>query len=128
MTTTIYGASDDLIEVEGACSEEFSVYNKCENETPAAYLACSDGTLLKVKYDGQWRFHLMKQGSAAYSKEEATDEAGSRPDGKPAYSDVVTLDGDVRWVVFTTQAAIEPVGRAFSRNMAAGSEAPHGRE
>jgi hypothetical protein len=85
---TVYGASDDLIEVEGDISEEFT-----PGEDESAYFAFSDGTVLFVEYaaDGFWRIHRRANGTAAYEKHEGTD-----PDDD--YSDRVTLDG-VSWVV-----------------------------
>lgn len=87
-TVTVYGASDDLIEVEGDLKEEFSGYEGTH------YLAFSDGTLLSVKYDdgGLWRINRLVQGSAACVKVEATDPEDD-------YSDKVTLTGALAWVV-----------------------------
>lgn len=63
--TKIYGASDDLIELEGQITEEF---NHCDNygEHVMAILAFSDGTLLEVDYDkdGIWRIKTLAQGDA----------------------------------------------------------------
>lgn len=88
---TIYGASDDLIEIEGAIGEEFN--HSTENP---AYLGFSDGTLLSVTYGAgnfaMWRITPIRYGTAKYSKVEATDEDKD-------YSDRVTLDGDIKWVV-----------------------------
>jgi hypothetical protein len=49
---TIYGASDDLIEVEGSIEEEFNV----DSDRPH-HLAFPEGSVLKVVYDedGIWR-------------------------------------------------------------------------
>lgn len=59
-TLKIYGASDDLIEIEGEnLDEEFSAYDLEDN----SHLAISDGTLLAVEYDkdGIWRFRAVFQ-------------------------------------------------------------------
>lgn len=82
-TVKIYGASDDLIEVEGSVREEFSA-NDEQN-----YLAFSDGTLLSVRYDreGFWRINRLREGSAAYDKREGADADHD-------YSDVVTLTAE----------------------------------
>ena len=100
-TLTIYGASDDLIEVDGDIREEF---DSCEEDK--AVLAFSDGTVLSVHYDGQWTFKRVVKGSATFTKDEATSDEGKRPDGKPAYSDVVTLEGEIRWVVYGRSMAM----------------------
>lgn len=88
--TTVTGASDDLIEIEGQVSEEFSAYGTDEDEPK--FLAFSDGTLLKVTYDGLWRFALVSRGTAEYSKEEGCEDEDT--------NDVVTLKGDIRWVCY----------------------------
>lgn len=93
MSVTIYGASDDLIEVEGDLREEFVHYS---NDAEPAYLAFSDGTLLSVVYGGGkeafWRIAPIRYGAAKYTLHQATDEDKD-------YSDRVTLDGDIQWVV-----------------------------
>lgn len=88
-TITIYGASDDLIEIEGDLREEFSSY---ENEI--THLGFSDGTVLSVHYgdDGFWRMNRLSVGSAEFEKTEGQNEDSD-------YSDRVTLRGDIRWVI-----------------------------
>jgi len=94
MKVVVYGASDDLIEIEGDLSEEFGAYDSGEPKT--RFLAFSDGTLLSIVYgiDGAyWRINRMVAGQATYEKHEATYDDGD-------YSDRVTLTGDnLRWVV-----------------------------
>lgn len=98
MPITIYGASDDLIEIEGEIREEFDSYQGCA-DNHGQHLACSDGTLLSVLYDqdGCWRFHRVTAGSADFAKTEGD------PDGD--YTDRVTLTGDIRWVALVSQIA-----------------------
>jgi hypothetical protein len=88
----IYGANDDLIEIEGALREEF------EGGDELSYLAFSDGTVLSAQYadDGCWRINRVATGTAVYSKVEAGADAPAN------YSDRVTLSGhagDLRWCV-----------------------------
>lgn len=84
----IRGHSDDVLCVEGDLTDEFYPGNK------PGYLAFSDGTLLSVQYTGGfWRVNRLQEGAAAFTKVEATD-----PDDE--YSDRVTLEGDIKWVVF----------------------------
>ena len=95
---TIYGASDDLIEIEGDITEEFNWYS--DNVEERRYLAFSDGTLLRVFYDedGIWRFNKVIDGLAHFEKVEG-DAIKDTPDR-------VTLSGYViRWVVFGEQFA-----------------------
>jgi len=86
---TIYGASDDLIEVEGDVNEEFSVGYL---QYPG-YIGCSDGTLLEVDYDtrGVWRFRALVG-------DPGIDPCPLNADDR--YSDVVTIAGPVEWVTF----------------------------
>ena len=65
-TITIYGASDDLIELEGAIRDEIS---PCNEDEPTR-LAFSDGTVLSVAYDadGCWRINRVAVGTAEMQK------------------------------------------------------------
>jgi hypothetical protein len=89
---TIYGASDDLIEVEGDLTEEFGHYQEA-----SALLACSDGTLLRIASDreGVWRLTRIAAGTATFTLTPGTDDR--------QHSDRVTLDGDVRWIVYADE-------------------------
>ncbi len=89
-TITIYGASDDLIEIEGDIRDELYA-----NDDESTKLAFSDGTVLSIEYnsDGLWKIFRLVEGSATVEKFEATD-----PDSEE-YSDRVTLKGDIQWVV-----------------------------
>lgn len=92
MKLTIYGASDDLIEIEGDIREEFNPIDE------SSKLAFSDGTVLSVSYtDGCWRINRLAKGTSEYSKIESE---GADSDN---YSDKVTLVGDIKWVVFGSQ-------------------------
>lgn len=83
---TIYGASDDLIEIDGDLREEFNAYDEDEG----VYVAFSDGTILRVKYDedGCWRITPTFLGRASYFKTEAMGA------DTPNYSDKVRLTLD----------------------------------
>jgi hypothetical protein len=84
-TVRVYGASDDLIEVEGPApvSDEFS-----GGEKPK-FVGFSDGTVLRVVYadDGCWRVTREVEGAAQYAH---TPAVGADDDN---YSDVATLIG-----------------------------------
>ena len=56
MATTIYGASDDLIEVDGDITEEFDAI-----EERPYYLGFSTGVVLRIEYgtDGIWHIRPM---------------------------------------------------------------------
>jgi hypothetical protein len=93
---TITGASDDLVEIDGDISEEFNWTAAGDDDTEQRFLAVSDGTLLRVRYDedGIWRLTTVVQGSSAAEKIEgvAADDT----------NDVVTLEqpDPFAWVVF----------------------------
>ena len=93
----IFGASDDLIEIEGDITEEFNIILE-ENES--AILAVSDGTLLKVSYDGCWRIVRIHAGMAGY---ERVYEAVGFDDDK--YSDEIELRWGFpfEWVALATE-------------------------
>lgn len=89
MSCTVYGASDDLIEVEGDVREEFYVLGSEEEN----YLAFSNGFVIKVTYDyrdGVWRIAPIV-GSVQVDQAPANDEAN--------YSDRAHIYGTVLWVV-----------------------------
>lgn len=99
MPVTIYGASDDLIEVRGDIYEEF---NPRSDDEPS-FLAFSDGTVLAVSYggDGEWIIRPRVRGTAALTHEHSLGpDADRREDGSSGYSDRVTLDGPIAWCVF----------------------------
>ena len=83
MRVTIYGFSDDLIEVEGDLWEEFGAY-----DTPKMLLF-SDGTELRIEYTapGLWRITDVKIKSGAVVEHRSDN-----------YGDVLTLEGDFQWV------------------------------
>ena len=86
---TIYGASDDLIEIEGAISEELNVYD-------SGFLHFNEGTVVSVVYDeeGLWKLSVVKQGTAAVVAHTfATDEEDD-------YSDKLILEGEISRVDF----------------------------
>lgn len=88
-TVEVYGASDDLIEVDGDLCDEFD-----GGYTPR-YLHFSEGTVLKVQYSpvedniyyGLWKIERVKEGTAEYAHAAATDPEDD-------YSDRVTLTGE----------------------------------
>jgi hypothetical protein len=100
---TVYGASDDLIEVEGLITEEFNPpYGS--DEDSVNYLGFSDGTVIAVVYDkdGFWRITPRVVGPRSkFTVDQATNTT-------PNYSDIATITGnaeDFTWVVFGTDYA-----------------------
>lgn len=92
----IYGASDDLIEIDGDISEEFNPSGDDDNN----YLGFSDGTVLKITYDndGMWRIVPVIKGTAQLRIIQATDVDED-------YTDHAHLTGDISWVVYGTAIA-----------------------
>ena len=58
---TIYGASDDLIEVEGAIRDEFPV--EVLDDESTVFVAVAGGIVLSITYSqtGVWRIDLVHQ-------------------------------------------------------------------
>lgn len=94
----LYGAGDDLIEVESTSfkDEEFNVIAP----ESSVLIAVSDGSWFRVRYDedGIWRFTPVRIGSANVSIRPGVDDR--------IHSDMVTMTGDdLHWVVLGTQIA-----------------------
>ena len=90
MGIKIYGASDDLIEIEGDITEEFNVYLQGDQ---SKVLAFSDGTVVRVAYDkdGIWRITRLFGGTCGFDKIEGDVQADT--------NDIVNLIGRVEWCV-----------------------------
>lgn len=97
MSTTVYGASDDLIEVTGPVGEEFNHYDAGE----PAYLGFSNGVVLSVTYqqDGMWWIRPRAGHDLVTIDPALGEDANRREDGSSGYSDRATIAGDVTWVV-----------------------------
>jgi hypothetical protein len=102
-TVTVYGASDDNIELEGVIYEEFPYKDSTDydGKSRGDLVAFSDGTVIRVTFDGDdrgnWRITPVHRGTAtltvtqvADSDEGNTDRAvlDPGPDGDP-----------IRWAV-----------------------------
>lgn len=88
MTTVVYGASDDLVEVEGPIREEFYAPSG-----DGLVLAFSTGVVLRVAFspDGFWRIAPLAGGDKV-TIVQATDVEDD-------YSDRATLHDEPTWVV-----------------------------
>jgi hypothetical protein len=80
---TIYGSSDDLVEVEGDLSEEFSGQD--------VTLVFGDGTKVRAFYhrDGVWKVSLESGPAKQVEYQPATDADDEN------YSDRLTLEGEL---------------------------------
>jgi hypothetical protein len=97
----IYGASDDLIVIEGDISDEFNP-RQADMDDDQLVIAISDGTVVGVRYDsnGIWRLTLICRGTSEYSIDQ------NPLDDEDRYSDVVTLkNSEFNWVIMGTRLA-----------------------
>ncbi len=89
MKLTIYGASDDLIEIEGDLRDEFGYYS----DDPAE-VRFSDGTVATIAYGAGngafWRIAVLERGVGTITHTAGTHE-------RTDYSDRLTVEG-VEWV------------------------------
>lgn len=99
--TTVFGASDDLIEFRGGVYEEFSFCPRDEDET--RMLAFSDGSLLRVQYDdhGIWRFNVLAKGGLFDAHHPYMGE--DNPHAENRESDAVTFQPGIRWALLGDQ-------------------------
>lgn len=83
--TTIYGASDDLLEFGGDILGEVCYYDSSKEDPIVVHI--SDGTKFHAYYseDGLWKIDILKKGSHFESLVKAVD-----PDSDK-YSDKLTL-------------------------------------
>jgi hypothetical protein len=94
VTTVVHGHSDDLIEVEGDISEEFTVFAGDQDN----FLGFDNGVILRVVYtdQGVWRITPVAGADKVI--------VAHAPEGDESdYSDVAVLAGDVAWVVHGTE-------------------------
>jgi hypothetical protein len=104
-TTILYGASDDLVEVDGPfVREEFNPpYSSDETAMVLAFdRSDADGgsLLARIRYesDGCWRINVLSGGEYGIRPARGED-AGNDEDGVPGYSDRLEVHGRVAFVV-----------------------------
>jgi hypothetical protein len=95
----IYGASDDLIEIEGDIREKFNFYDE-----EKVLIATSDGTLLKMWYDddGIWRIQHLFGNIDKFSKTDG--------DVVKDTNDIVTISQTIDWIVLGKEVAYRKEG------------------
>lgn len=98
----VYGASDDLIEVEGCIREEFTATEQAEEE--GDLLAFSTGVVLRVRYaeNGVWRITPVAEADGVTITQAPEDDEAN-------YSDRAFLRQPVAWVVHGTGYAAAQV-------------------
>lgn len=103
MKTKIYGASDDLIEIEGAIEDETGNDGSNSNGYGTSVKA-SDGTQATIAYtkDGEWKITMIVEGNKFLGKVNSVGDDAEHifPDaiGCSSYSDVLVLDEGIEWV------------------------------
>lgn len=120
----IYGVSDDLIEVEGDLNEEFNP----DSDDQDTWLVFGDGTILAIRYDefGIWRITRPFAGSGSFLKKEAIGDEGKRDDGKPAYSDIAEVTGDLKWVIAAEKVSFHKITASATDDLGSLPEKPSG--
>lgn len=106
MPVTVYGASDDLIEIEGDVTEEFNALeglDEAGDKSDGGFLAFSNGIVLRVRYtDGIWRISPVKLNPEVGDVVIVQAIEGDSDD----YTDRATVPGTVDWVVFGSRVEI----------------------
>ena len=90
--TKVYGASDDLIELDGTINDEIGCYNQ------TVHIMFDDGTAARIKYCkkvngetiGVWGIMVLSKGTGFIGLRECYDEDAD------IYSDILTLDDTVK--------------------------------
>jgi hypothetical protein len=96
VSITVYGASDDLIEVDGDITEEFAYTGDEDDYEQGNLLAFSDGTVLRIAHadPGIWRITPVAIGTGRPTIVQAPeDDDANRTDQATFGDDCVT------WVV-----------------------------
>jgi hypothetical protein len=91
MTTKIYGASDDLIDVEGDVHDEFGSFDS------NSIVGCSDGTRLEFEYlmGGLWKIKIHNTGDL-FDRLEICEKETDK-----GHSDIAHFKSGLKWVVCT---------------------------
>jgi len=97
MKTKIYGASDDLIEIEGAINEEADHY-----DATRVIIKASDGTMARITYNGEWKISVEVEGDKylglVHSVGDDATHIFEDAIGCTSYSDVLILDEGIEWI------------------------------
>jgi hypothetical protein len=91
----MYGASDDLFEIEGEFSEEVGCYDE------DVHILCSDGTKAVCKYDGEWKFEVLEKGSLLEKQVPIEDGDPVDEDVKniiTSYSEALVFTEGLEWI------------------------------
>lgn len=105
-TIKIYGASDDLIEVEG------DVPGCDEYGSEAGVVELSTGDAFRIRYtdDGVWTVDLIHGDCRSIRIEKVPHGDGDDPE---PYTDTVTITGEIEWVRFCPQWPMDAAAKRF---------------
>jgi hypothetical protein len=100
----VYGASDDLIEIDGDIREEFNTHD--------GILLFSDGTMLEVRFNGMglWKISVLQAGEAHVHRAQVAGAGVIEDEESPSdvahYTDVVHLiGGHIKFVALVDRLA-----------------------
>lgn len=98
--TVIYGASDDLLEIGGDLSEEFS-----SSQDEPQIVGLSNGVVLRITCDdeGIWRITPLKGGDHVAVVFARGEDDGADEDDCPGYSDKAVITDSLSWAVVGTE-------------------------
>jgi len=98
MTQHLFGASDDLIELEGDITEEFTAIRDDEK----GFVGFSNGTVLRIHYndDGIWEIRQVAGPKAEITQASGEDDGDTDEHGCPTYSDKAIIDDEIGWAVY----------------------------
>lgn len=92
MKTKLYGASDDLIIMEGTVEDEHDCYHEAKR---GVKFSASDGTEGVIKFSGSWDIDVHTAGSQLMVH---LKHADPEPNAlKERNSDVLVFSGHVKW-------------------------------
>lgn len=92
MTTKLYGASDDLVIMEGTVEDEHDCYLEAKE---GVKFSASDGTKGVIKFSGSWSIDVHTAGSQVTLHLKHTDPEPHEL--KERNSDVLIFTGLVKW-------------------------------
>lgn len=101
ITFTMYGASDDLVELRGDMDEELGAYDVVRK------FVMSEGTSGTIEYtkDGVWRINILKNASVIVNIVHPTEEEIEEDTN---YTDMATFSGQVEWIIFDDGTIVYP--------------------
>ncbi len=93
MKTKIYGASDDLIIIEGDIDDEVEAYK-------AKRCWCSDGTEFTIKYDAEWVISIIEEGTLFDKIIPSVGDNNHSGEFSccSGYSDILILNEGIEWI------------------------------